>query len=150
MPKNQLELDDFLPYRLSVASNAVSQVIARSYEGLFGLKMPEWRLIAVLADDGELTQQELVHRTKMDKVTVSRGAQVLERRGLIKRVPNPEDGRSLRLSLTGEGRKIHAKVGPAALAMEKTMLAKMSDKQVAQLKSLLRHLEDAAATLLSD
>ncbi|MGA2364065.1 MAG: MarR family transcriptional regulator, partial [Steroidobacteraceae bacterium] len=51
----RLRLQDYLPYRLSVASNAVSRLIARAYEQRFGLKIPQWRLIAVLADEGPLT-----------------------------------------------------------------------------------------------
>ena len=51
-----LKLDAYLPYRLSVASNAVSGLIARAYEDRFGLTIPQWRLICVLAEDGGLTQ----------------------------------------------------------------------------------------------
>ncbi|HEV7986046.1 MAG TPA: MarR family winged helix-turn-helix transcriptional regulator, partial [Steroidobacteraceae bacterium] len=71
-PRRALRLQDYLPYRLSVAANAVSRVIARAYERQFGLKIPQWRLIAVLADEGPLTQQALCGRTVMDKVTVMR------------------------------------------------------------------------------
>ena len=66
-----LQLDSYLPYRLSVASNAVSGLIARAYEDRFGLSIPQWRLICVLAEDGPATQGQLVARTVMDKVTVS-------------------------------------------------------------------------------
>ena len=54
-----LQLDAYLPYRLSVASNAVSRLIARAYEGRFGLSVPEWRLLAVLAEGEGLTQNAL-------------------------------------------------------------------------------------------
>jgi len=50
--KKRLRLQNYLPYRLSVAANAVSKLIARAYEDRFDLKIPEWRLIAVLADEG--------------------------------------------------------------------------------------------------
>ena len=63
-------------------------MIAHAYESRFGLKIPEWRLIAVLADEGPLTQQSLCGRTVMDKVTVMRAAQGLVRRGLVRREPN--------------------------------------------------------------
>ena len=46
----RLRLRDYLPYRLSVAANAVSQLIARAYKEQFGLTVPQWRLLAVLAD----------------------------------------------------------------------------------------------------
>ncbi len=35
-----LKLDDFLPYRLSIASNAVSDAVAGAYRARFGLKIP--------------------------------------------------------------------------------------------------------------
>ncbi|AKJ04615.1 DNA-binding MarR family transcriptional regulator [Archangium gephyra] len=147
--RSHLKLDEFLPYRLSLASNAVSQVIARAYEEHFGLKMHEWRVITVLAQDGELTQQEIVGRTKMDKVTVSRAAQVLERRKLLRRVTNADDGRSLRLSLTAEGQKLYARVVPAALELEAEVLEGLSEREISELKDVLHRLEAAAERVLS-
>ena len=79
-----LILDEYLPYRLSIASNAVSKLIARAYEDRFGLTIPQWRLMAVLAEK-PLTQQAIVARTAMDKVTVSRAAQGLVNRHLVGR-----------------------------------------------------------------
>lgn len=149
MPRSQLKLDEFLPYRLSLASNAVSQVIAQAYEARFGLKMHEWRVITVLAEDGELTQQEIVGRTKMDKVTVSRAAQVLERRSLLRRVTNAEDGRSLRLSLTDEGRDLYARVAPTAVELEAEVLKGLSAREITELKDVLRRLEAAADRVLT-
>lgn len=149
MPRSRLKLDEFLPYRLSLASNAVSQVIAQAYESRFGLKMHEWRVITVLAEDGELTQQEIVGRTKMDKVTVSRAAQVLERRGLLRRVTNAADGRSLRLSLTDEGGELYARVVPAAVELEAEVLKDLSAREINELKDVLRRLEAAADRVLT-
>jgi DNA-binding MarR family transcriptional regulator len=111
--------------------------------------MHEWRVITVLAQDGELTQQEIVGRTKMDKVTVSRAAQVLERRKLLRRVTNTEDGRSLRLSLTAEGQKLYARVVPAALELEAEVLGGLSEREIVELKDVLRRLETAAERVLT-
>ncbi|MFP2898192.1 MarR family winged helix-turn-helix transcriptional regulator, partial [Corallococcus sp. 4LFB] len=86
-----LTLDDFLPYRLSVADNVVSQRIARVYAAEDGLSTQEWRLIAVLGEDGERSQRELVQRTRMDKVPVSRAARSLEERGLVRRATSQSD-----------------------------------------------------------
>ena len=99
MPDSALRLDGYLPYRLSVASNAVSRLIARAYEDRFGLTIPQWRLIAVLAEDGPLTQQAIGARTVMDKVTVSRATQGLVKRRLVQRAPHDADGRSHHLAL---------------------------------------------------
>ena len=48
MSAKKLRLSAFLPYQLSITSNAVSDLIARAYRGKFALKVPEWRVMAVL------------------------------------------------------------------------------------------------------
>src|SRR5438876_12008592 len=89
-----LRLDAFIPFRLSVTSNMVSHAIASTYQALFGLSIPEWRLIAVIAEDDGTTQQQVGRRTQMDKVTVSRATIALVDRGLIERQPHARDRRS--------------------------------------------------------
>jgi DNA-binding MarR family transcriptional regulator len=141
---NRLRLQDYLPYRLSVASNAVSRLIARAYERQFGLKIPQWRLLAVLADEGALTPQTLCGRTIMDKVTVMRAAQGLLRRRLVKRLPNAEDGRSHRLAMTAAGKRLYDRIVPLALAYEAQLLAGIQRRDIARFEQLLRRLEQAA------
>src|SRR5471032_1963144 len=123
MPQNSLTLDEFFPYRLAVASSAVSTLISTAYGSLYGLKIPEWRLIVVLREDGPSTQQALVKRAGMDKVTISRAAQALAKRRLITRAPHEHDGRSHHLILTAEGERLFADVAPSALDYEKVVLA---------------------------
>jgi len=144
---NALKLDDYLPYRLSVASNAVSSLIARAYEDRFGLSIPQWRLICVLAEDGAKTQREIVLRTVMDKVTVSRAAHGLVTRRLVARKSNKADGRSHVLALTREGERLHAEIAPLALAYEAALISGLAPAEVAQLKRLLARLQGVAVTL---
>ena len=137
-----------MPYRLSVTANTVSQVIARAYEEKHALAPQQWRVIAVLAEGGELTQQELVKATRSDKVTISRAAQALEQRGLLRRVQNAEDARSLRLSLTAAGRTIYDDVVPAALLGQRAVLEGLSVAEQATLEALLARVLAAAEVAL--
>ncbi len=141
------QLAGFLPYQLSVASNAVSSLIAERYRKRFGLKVPEWRVMAVLGDAGTMTQRGLTAATVMDKVAVNRAVKVLEERGLIARVPNPGDGRSHLLALTGEGRAIHAEVMPLAKATEQELIAGLAPGEEAMLRGLLAGLRQRAMEL---
>ena len=143
----ELKLDEYLPYRLSVASNAVSGLIARAYEDRFGLTVPQWRLICVLAEDGGLTQGQIVARTVMDKVTVSRAAQGLSRRHLVARSDHHADGRSHVLALTREGASLYAEVAPLALAYEAALISGLTPEEVALVKRLLVGLQAAAGQL---
>lgn len=154
----RLRLDGYLPYRLSVASNAVSGLIARAYQDRFGLTIPQWRLICVLAEDGQaetgpgggLTQAQVVARTVMDKVTVSRAAQGLVKRQLVSRSDHHADGRSHVLELTAEGRRLYADIAPLALAYEAALIAGLSPDEVALLKRLLVRLQSAAGQLAGE
>ncbi len=143
----QLELDAYLPYRLSVASNAVSGLIARAYQDRFGLTVPQWRLICVLAEDGGLTQGQLVARTVMDKVTVSRAAQGLLKRHLVARSDHHADGRSHVLALSREGASLYAEIAPLALAYEAALISGLTPSEVELLKRLLSRLQSAAGQL---
>ena len=139
-----LVLDQFLPYRLSVASNRVSGRIADAYEALFGLTIPEWRLIAVIAEAQSITQAAIGERTRMDKVTVSRAAVSLRDRGLLSRDPHPVDRRSHLLALTTQGQALYDQVVPQALAMERRLFARFSDAELAGFTAMLRRIEAAA------
>jgi len=141
----RLRLQDFLPYRLSVAANAVSRHIARAYEHQFGLKNAQWRLLAVLADEGPMTPQRLCGRTVMDKVTVMRAAQGLLRRRLVRRLANPADGRSHRLLITADGKRLYHRIVPLARAYEAQLLAGIGGREIDHFRQLLRRIEQAAS-----
>ena len=133
-------LAKFLPYQLSITSNAVSGRIAQEYRQRFGLSVPEWRVMAVIGDSGALTQRELTQRTLMDKVAVNRACKVLEERGLAMRTPNELDGRSHHLDLTDEGREMHGKIMPLAVEMEQRVFAGFSDAELSQFRSILERV----------
>lgn len=140
----RLQLDRFLPYLLSVTSNRVSDRIATAYEALFGLTIPEWRLIAVIAEAEEITQAQIGERTRMDKVTVSRAAIALVHRGLLGRSPNVLDKRSHHLALTEAGRALHGEVAPKAMELEARIFARFSAEELATFTDMLRRVDAAA------
>ena len=137
-------LADFLPYQLSIASNAVSTRIAEQYRRRFALKTTEWRIMAVLGDSGPTTQRELSQMTLMDKVPVNRACKTLESRGLAERKPNAKDGRSHLLELTAEGRAVHAGIMPLALAIEEEIFSVLNEEEQAQMRDMLSRLRENA------
>ena len=146
----ELKLDHFLPYRLSIASNRVSAAIASTYQALFGLKIPEWRLVAVIAEGAGATQQALGVATRMDKVTVSRAAATLVERGLVERRPNPGDQRSHLLVLTATGRALYEDVAPKALELEAEVFAGFTPTEIATFAAMLERIEASAAPFDSE
>ncbi|MBL0767399.1 MarR family transcriptional regulator [Sphingopyxis sp. DHUNG17] len=144
MAAKKLNLDNFLPYRLSIASNALSERIATEYQNRFGLKIPEWRLMAVLGEGQPKTQRELVEATRMDKVTVNRAAKALADRKLIARQAHETDARSHHLDLTETGRSLYDAIVPAALASETQLESNITADERAALMAILQKLTAAA------
>jgi DNA-binding MarR family transcriptional regulator len=144
---NSPRLADFLPYQLSVTSNAVSGRIAQEYRSRFGLKVPEWRVMAVLGDSGPMTQRQLTAFTLMDKVAVNRACKELEERGLASREPNAKDGRSHLLELTDAGRQMHGEIMPLALEMERRLFSNFSEEDVEAFRSLLVRIKEEVRDL---
>jgi DNA-binding MarR family transcriptional regulator len=138
-----LRLDAFIPYRLSVTSYLVSETIAGAYQALFGLSIPEWRVVAVIAEDEGMTQQQVGRRTRMDKVTVSRATIGLVDRGLVERRPHANDRRSQSLHLSANGRDLYAQVAPKALELERRIFASFDPKEVAAFSDMLERVQEA-------
>ncbi len=147
MAQNSSRLADFLPYLMSVTTNAVSDMIASEYRARFGLKIPEWRVMAVLGDAGTLTQRALVVATRMDKVAVNRACKVLEDRGLVGRSPNADDGRSHHIELTSAGKAVHAEIMPLAIDMERRLFAQLTASEINEFKALLARITARVAEL---
>lgn len=141
MPRAKpMQLDRFLPYRLSVLSNTVSSAIAGAYARRFGLTIPEWRVIAVLAATPDLSAAEVAARTAMDKVAVSRAVTSLARaRRIARRVSRSDRRRSL-LRLTGAGERVYREVVPFALAYERELLRPLDARSRAALDRTLATL----------
>lgn len=124
----RLELDAFLPYRLTVLANTVSRALARLYQQRFGLSIPEWRVIANLGSTSGLTALQIVERSAMDKVAVSRAVARLSARGLIEANGDAEDRRRRRLSLTAAGTAIYEEIVPLALGYEQALVKALDDE----------------------
>ena len=128
-----LELERFLPYRLSVLSNRISDAIARDYSRRFALGVTEWRVMAVLGRWPGLTASQVAQRTAMDKVAVSRA---------VARMLEAGDRRRALLRLSPEGQAIHDQVVPQARKFESRVLDGIAPAQRELLFGLLDRLDE--------
>lgn len=135
-----LKLEDFLPYRLSVLSNTVSTTVARAYDKRFKVSIPEWRVIAILGRFPGLSAVEVAERTMLDKVAVSRAVTKLIKKGRIDREFADADRRRSILNLSEEGKKLHDEIAELALAFERDLLEGLSPDELEQLNSLMERL----------
>jgi len=124
--KDELILEEFLPYRLSVLAHTISTTIAKVYEKQFGVSIPEWRVIAILGRFPGLSAVEVADRTMLDKVAVSRAVSKLIKNGRIDREFADADRRRSILNLSAAGQVVHNEIAPLALAFERELLQGIS------------------------
>ena len=145
-----LELEQFLPYRLSVLSNRVSETISGYYRQRFGLAVTEWRTMAVLGRYQGLSAGEVAERTAMDKVAVSRAVARLLQRGFIQRETHGDDRRRSVLALSRNGQRIYDDIAPLALDLERRLLSRLDRDERAALDALLDKLAGGIAHLADE
>jgi DNA-binding MarR family transcriptional regulator len=144
---DELDLERFLPYRLSVLSNLVSGTIADAYQRRFDLTIPEWRVIAVLSRHPGVSAAEVAELTRMDAVAVSRAVARLTRAGRLSRVVSPLDRRRSVLSVSPAGAAVYRQVAPIALGYERELLGALNATQRAVLGRALDALTARAESL---
>ena len=93
-------LETFIPYRLSVVANRVSQSIAQLFDEKYRLPIPEWRILVVLDTHEPLAVHEIAELASMDKTRVSRAHKRLVDLKLVQMDDDPEDGRKVSIRLT--------------------------------------------------
>ncbi len=132
-----LELERFLPYRLSVLSNRISSEIAALYETRFGISVTEWRVMAVLGRYPAISAVEVADHTAMDKVAVSRAVNALLERDLLLRDIHSDDRRRSVLTLSAAGQAVYDQIVPLALDYESRLLDSLSPSERKRFDTLL-------------
>ena len=109
----------------------------------FGMSSDQYVLLAVLAQYGKATQQELVRYCYSGTATMGTMLSLLEAKGLIRRTPHPEDGRarSVRLSRAGDRLAEMMRRSSSSLRTELTTL--FSDDELHKLLEFLQRLAGA-------
>lgn len=137
-----LTLEQFLPYRISRLAERVSRSLSQVYAQRFSITVPQWRVLATLAERPGLTASAVTGLTNLDKVKVSRAVTELHERGLIGRRASAADRRAAELTLTGKGTALFARIAPLASDWENRLLQALSAQERRELFRLLSRLEE--------
>lgn len=128
--------------RLSRLDRLLERARRRAFAGQ-QLEQWEFDVLAALRRQGppyELSPGELIHQTLSTSGTMTNRVNRLVERGLVERLPNPDDGRGVVVRLTEAGRAAVQAALSELLAFERSVLAAISPDERAQLAALLRRL----------
>jgi len=100
--------------------------------------------------EGPLTPSQVADRVLIPSATVTATLDLLERRGWIRRAPNPDDRRSVLVEITPDGRAVADQMLPGIRGLEKSLLSALTEDERAQLLVLLAKILDRAAAVASE
>ena len=145
-----LNLERFLPYRISILSNHLSAIIAQTYKNKFALSITEWRIMAVLGEYAGSSAEEVSIKTQVEKSIVSRSLSKLLKRSLVSRTVDENDRRRQNLTLTATGEDIYNQIVPVSYAYEDRLLECFNQQERAIFDGLIDRLYQHASMIDSE
>ena len=135
------KLETFLPYRLNLAAELVSQRFAAQYRARYRMTRPEWRALAALGSYGRMTATEIGANSSMHKTKVSRAVRALEEKRWLKRSEHAADRRIEHLELTPAGKHIYGEMVILAHGYERELARLLGAGGLKQLEAGLAAIE---------
>jgi DNA-binding MarR family transcriptional regulator len=113
----------------------------RHIAATFGISQPVATALAVLDGAGApLTPSQVSDRVLVASATMTATLDLLERRGWIRRVPNPADRRSVLIEITSEGRATADQLLPGIRTIERSILSALTREEREYLLDLLARI----------
>ena len=107
-------------------------------DATFGVKQVVATALAVIDGAGQaLTPSEIGERVLLPSASITSTLDLLERRGWVRRVPNPDDRRSLLIEITPEGRTTADQLLPGIRTLERDVLSVLTMRERTQLLAML-------------
>jgi DNA-binding MarR family transcriptional regulator len=141
---------DLLSSRLLRLSNTLGLYSSRRYRSQFGVTLPEWRVLSIIALQKTTSARDISRALATDKAWVGQTVQKLERRGFVRRASDRQDGRRTLVSLTGQGKQVHDAIMANAQRRQERLLDRLGDDDARRLIVSLDQLQAEADRMLEE
>ncbi|WP_297821528.1 MarR family winged helix-turn-helix transcriptional regulator [uncultured Paraglaciecola sp.] len=146
---DSVQLNQFVPYRMVQLASNISLALSKIYKQTFDITIPEWRVLAQLAEQQKLYSKDIGEITSMDKSKVSRAVKALESKDYLIKQTDKKDNRAVYLSLSVKGQSLYQKIAPKALQWEKQFISVLEASEHRNLMKVLDKL-DKQVLLMGD
>ncbi len=136
------KLEDFFTFRLVALARAMDRMSKPAFAREFGLSLAEWRILAIIALEGEATLNGLAGRVGYDKSQVSRTVAALSKRSTLERTASPMDRRSMLISLSAQGQALYEDALAHGRERERKLLAPLDPDQRRNLYDYMNILKE--------
>tara|TARA_B110000902_G_scaffold225921_1_gene264234 strand:- start:38 stop:529 length:492 start_codon:yes stop_codon:yes gene_type:complete len=146
---DSVQLNQFVPYRMVHLASNISLALSKIYKQTFDITIPEWRVLAQLAEQQKLYSKDIGEITSMDKSKVSRAVKALESKDYLIKQTDKQDNRAAYLSLSVQGHTLYQKIAPKALQWERQLIGVLDASEHRELMKILDKL-DKQVLLMDD
>ncbi|WP_144395486.1 MarR family winged helix-turn-helix transcriptional regulator [Pleionea sediminis] len=136
-----IDLSNHLPFRIAVLSNTIKRTTSETFVANSSMSPRDWRVLVIIGVSEKATASMIVEMTGMDKATVTRACQSLEKQKLIYRKAHPEDKRSTLLRLTQVGQQEFTERLPQLKASDKEYRSPLTEGEAAIFLELINKLQ---------
>lgn len=143
-PVSSFELQNFIPCQFAASAQTVVRAIACVLEEKFGISLPEWKVLATVADSPNLCAVAVAKTAGMDTVAVSRAVTKLIDQGYISRELDRDDRRRSVLNLSERGAVLHQQIVPQAKELQDSLMANLSEEEMDVLGNAITTLQAKA------
>ncbi|SDD57384.1 MarR family winged helix-turn-helix transcriptional regulator [Ruegeria marina] len=143
-PQPELQLQQFLTYRLSRVQAKLNAQASRVLREHAGITLTQWRILALIGVEGLRRSADLSRHAALDKGMVSRNIKLLVAEGLVVAEGDDSDQRAQTLGLTGKGRQLVERTLPIMRKRQNLLRGALDAGELAVLYRALDKLELAA------
>jgi len=140
---NDLPLDQFITFRLLRLTNQLNRQAGKILASHVGLRLPEWRCLAILGAYGSMQVNQIATKLSADKGLISRSLSSLDKSGLVKTKRGAEDKRQIVIALTARGKKTVGAMMPVMQQRQGILIGALSKKEQSELHRMIDKLHDA-------
>lgn len=133
------EIEKSLGFLLSKAYQRLWAICREELE-VHDITPPQFALLAFLWEQDGQTQAELSEKSQIDRTTIGGLIDRLEKVGLIRRQPHPQDRRAYRIVLTGNGRQLEPVLNDAVIRARQQFTTGLSASEISELTRMLEIL----------
>lgn len=145
--QKNLDLARYTPALVTFLVNKISTGSTQIYSELFDISVTEWRIVSLLAVEHPIVAKRVSEVIGLDKATVSRSINRLEKEGYLCLSTDENDRRATFVELSEKGINLHNQVIDIALDREQEMLKPLTKDEIEQFILILNKLNQNIAAM---
>lgn len=139
--RNVFPVDDSPGFIVHLLDTQMKSGLRRAFQSRgYNITPEQWGVLSRLWIKDGVHQSTLALDTSKDRHTITRILNLLEKKGLVERVPDPDDKRRINIYATSEGKALKTKLPPIVTHFLEKCFKGLDDKDLEEMNRIHRHI----------